>query len=315
MRINIAEPCHENWEGMVTNPNGKLCSKCDKTVYDFSSYTDSEIINFFKDGPKVCGRFSGTQLGRDLSPRTTLSPSWAIAACGLLLMPSGALNAQNNNTLPPDSSQETVSQISVQLTRVINATFNEANTREACISRMRIKIDSFSIDVDIDSSRKASVTIPQAYSGERVDVELFNIQGDTFRIDSVNTVMGDLSFYQFGNSWTYLNPIKWDLHDYILPEYRTMGIPMQMEHVWGPPIMPSVFVSNPVDTPKTGTMGDTILSEALTNPDSNKRPVMRNMGSRKEQGTDFGPWVIGIIIGLGGILALAWRKFKNKIRA
>ena len=193
MRINIAEPCHENWDGMGSNPNGKHCSKCDKTVYDFSRFTDAEIIDFFKADPKVCGRFTSTQLGRDLSPRTTLSPSWAIAACGLLLMSSGALNAQNNNTLPLDSSQQTVSQISVQLPRLINATFSEAITQEACISKMRIKIDSFAIDVDIDSSRNASVTIPQTLSGERVDVELFDVKGSSFRLDSVNLGMGDIS--------------------------------------------------------------------------------------------------------------------------
>jgi hypothetical protein len=318
MRINIAEPCHENWDVMGPNPNGKHCSKCDKTVYDFSRYTDSEIIDFFKTGPKVCGRFAGTQLGRDLSPRTTLSPKWAIAACGVLLLSSASLNAQNNPQLSKDSSQETVSQqTSVILNTVINATFNEASTRDACISRMRIKIDSFSIDVDIDSSRKTSVTIPQTLSAERVDVELFNIKGDTFHLDSVNLGTGNLVFIPLANGrWMYTNPLNyyvWSIPD--PPIYQYMGIPMQSEYVWGPPIMPNVLISNPVDTSIVFTYGDTVLTEALVNPDSNKRPVMRNMGIRKKQGTDYGPWVIGIIIGLGGILALAWRRIKNKIRA
>ena len=314
MRINIAEPCHENWEGMSPNPQGKHCSKCDKTVYDFSRHTDSEIIDFFKTGPKVCGRFTGTQLGRDLSPRTSLSPSWAIAACGLLLLSTGSLNAQSNNTLPLDSNQQNVSQISVQLTRVINATFSEASTREASISKMRIKIDSFSIDVDIDSSRKASVTIPQTLSGERVDVELFDAKGASFRLDSINLGMGDISFYQLGSAWSYLNPIKWDFNEF-LPDYRAMGIPMQSEYVWGATFLPTIVVADPIDTSIVFTYGDTILSEAEVKPDSNKRVVMGGISIPKKQGFQFGPWIIGGIIGLGGLIFLAWRKFKNKIKA
>lgn len=313
MRINIAEPCHENWEGMSPNPQGKHCSKCDKTVYDFSRYTDSEIINFFKTGPKVCGRFSDTQLGRDLSPRTTLSPSWAIAACGVLLLSAGPLNAQSNNTLPLDSNQQTVSQISVQLTRVINATFSEASTREASISKMRIKIDSFSIDVDIDSSRKASVTIPQTLSGERVDVELFDAKGASFRLDSINLGMGDISFFQLGPVWTYLNPIK---YEWKFPEYpviSSMGIPSL--YIWGPSFLPTIVVANPIDTSIVFTYGDTVLSEAEAKPDSNKRVVMGGISIPKKQGFKLGPWIIGGIIGLGGLIFLAWRKFKNKIRA
>jgi hypothetical protein len=314
MRINIAEPCIENWDGMGPNPQGKHCSKCETTVYDFSSYTDSEIINFFEDGPKVCGRFKGTQLGRDLSPRTNLSSKWALAACGVLLLSSASLNAQNEVQVSKDISQEAVSQISVQLTRVINATFNEASTREACISRMRIKIDSFLIDVDIDSSRKASVTIPQSLSGERVDVELFNIEGDTFYLDSVNLGMGEIVFSPMASgAWTYNIPFK---YEWIIPEppiIHYMGIPSP--YIWGPTITPNLFVTSPVDTPFVVTMGDTILSEAVTNPDSNKRTVMGNIGIPKKQGFKLGPWTIGILIGLIGLMALAWRKFKNKIKA
>jgi hypothetical protein len=92
-----------------------------------------------------------------------------------------------------------------------------------------------------------------------------------------------------------------------------MGIPSP--YIWGSPILPNVFLSNPVDTPYLVTMGDTVLTEALVNLDSNKRIVMGGVNNRKKQGSYFGPWLIGIIIGLGGIIALAWRKFKSKIKA
>jgi hypothetical protein len=62
-------------------------------------------------------------------------------------------------------------------------------------------------------------------------------------------------------------------------------------------------------------MGDTVLSKELVNPDSNKRTVMGNIIIPKKQGFKPGPWTIGILIGLSGLMFWAWRKFKNKIKA
>jgi hypothetical protein len=315
MRIDIKEPCNENWDGMGPNLQGKHCSKCEKTVYDFSNYSDSEIIDFFKSGPNVCGRFSGTQLGRDLTHTRSFSPKWTIAACGLLFLSSVSLNAQNNPQVSKDSSQEAVSQMSVVLTRVINATFNEASTRDACISRMRIKIDSFAIEVDIDSSHKSSVTVPQTLSGERVDVELFNIKGDTFHLDSVHLGMGDIVFIPMANGrWMYTNPLNY--YVWSIPEppiIHSMGIPSP--YIWGPTFLPTIVVAKPIDTSIVLKMGDTVLSKELVNPDSNKRTVMGNIIIPKKQGFKLGPWTIGILIGLSGLMFWAWRKFKNKIKA
>ena len=70
----------------------------------------------------------------------------------------------------------------------------------------------------------------------------------------------------------------------------------------------------------TNTLGfklieDTVLSETEVKPDTNKRPLLRNKMVRTKQGFKLGPWIIGGIIGLGGLIFLAWRKFKNKIKA
>jgi hypothetical protein len=79
--------------------------------------------------------------------------------------------------------------------------------------------------------------------------------------------------------------------------------------------MPSVFVTNPIDTSIVFTYGDTVLSEAEAKPATNKQVVMGNIGIPKKQGFKFGPWTIGLLISLIGLMALAWRKFKNKIKA
>ncbi len=67
--ISIPNPCHENWESMKPNEQGRHCFSCEKTVIDFTSMADYEIIDYFKRNKNGCGRFTSTQLQKsyDLS--------------------------------------------------------------------------------------------------------------------------------------------------------------------------------------------------------------------------------------------------------
>ena len=44
-KLNIAEPCAENWDTMTPTDCGKFCAACQKSVVDFSSMTDREIYD------------------------------------------------------------------------------------------------------------------------------------------------------------------------------------------------------------------------------------------------------------------------------
>src|SRR5579885_2441057 len=53
---------------MTSNDQGRHCASCNKTVIDFSLYTDRELVNFFKNVDKstVCGRISSYQANRTI---------------------------------------------------------------------------------------------------------------------------------------------------------------------------------------------------------------------------------------------------------
>ncbi len=66
LKISIPTPCHQDWQAMKPNEQGRHCNSCAKTVIDFTSMSDDEVKHFFlnKKEEKVCGRFKNVQLSR-----------------------------------------------------------------------------------------------------------------------------------------------------------------------------------------------------------------------------------------------------------
>ena len=79
IQIRISEPCQENWHNMTPTEQGRFCGLCQKTVVDFTSMTDKELLDYFsKAAPHTCGRFSNDQLNKDLKPTAIKKRfSWA----------------------------------------------------------------------------------------------------------------------------------------------------------------------------------------------------------------------------------------------
>jgi hypothetical protein len=67
LQLNIAEPCHENWQNMTPQEQGRFCGSCQKTVVDFTMMSDLQVLNYFlKADHNVCGRFANDQLNKEL---------------------------------------------------------------------------------------------------------------------------------------------------------------------------------------------------------------------------------------------------------
>lgn len=64
IKISIPEPCHEDWNKMIPNKNGRFCQSCSKTVVDFTTMLPDDIKNYFLEnrGKSICGRIKQSQL-------------------------------------------------------------------------------------------------------------------------------------------------------------------------------------------------------------------------------------------------------------
>lgn len=63
-KLTIPKPCHEDWNQMTPNEQGKFCSSCAKTVVDFTKMNTHEIQEYFRSNAekKICGHFYRKQL-------------------------------------------------------------------------------------------------------------------------------------------------------------------------------------------------------------------------------------------------------------
>jgi hypothetical protein len=90
IQLNVASPCHEDWGAMTQQEKGRFCGQCQKTVIDFTTWSDTDLFQFFtkQSTGNVCGRFFRNQLQKELHlPPQPKSRLYRIAiACGLTLM-------------------------------------------------------------------------------------------------------------------------------------------------------------------------------------------------------------------------------------
>lgn len=90
IQISIPQPCHEDWNKMTPQQQGRFCDSCQKCVVDFTGFSDADLYSFFTEhkGQKVCGRINSHQLNKQINiphqPNSALY-RWMMAA-GLALV-------------------------------------------------------------------------------------------------------------------------------------------------------------------------------------------------------------------------------------
>lgn len=67
LHIHVPKHCEQQWEQMQPSAGGNFCSSCEKTVIDFTGFSDQQLMEYFKDRASgVCGRFNTNQLEQAL---------------------------------------------------------------------------------------------------------------------------------------------------------------------------------------------------------------------------------------------------------
>ncbi|AMM51018.1 hypothetical protein TH61_07220 [Rufibacter sp. DG15C] len=104
LTVTVPEPCHEDWNAMTRQDEGRFCHNCQKTVVDFTSMTDAEVVRWLtKQEGNTCGRFTEKQLARELVATKASAQSWTWRAVALGLsawLSTKTAEAQTKNNTP-----------------------------------------------------------------------------------------------------------------------------------------------------------------------------------------------------------------------
>lgn len=62
MKLQMPQPCHENWNKMTQFEQGRFCNSCSKIIYDFTDFSTDEIVDFINNSTDmVCGRIQSNR--------------------------------------------------------------------------------------------------------------------------------------------------------------------------------------------------------------------------------------------------------------
>lgn len=194
INLSIPKPCHEKWENLLPTSNGGYCSRCKKEVTDFTKWSDSQILAYFKERRQpTCGRLRKDQLklySTDNNPHHSfkflpvsffgitllLSSNRAEATekkvPGVEITSFSKAAAQNNKIVVRDTS----------ITRVITGTI-KAEEDQAPLPGVNILLKNSDIGTASDVDGKFLIKIPNS---KESDVLVISFIGYETQEKSVN---------------------------------------------------------------------------------------------------------------------------------
>lgn len=211
---------------MTPENNGRHCSSCSKVVVDFTSMSENQIKEFFRNNTgKLCGRIHVHQLNPKYTYPSSYKAPWyahrilQYALSGLLTLKVAELSAVEGQSINPDKislikndiyAGKNISTPTAKTKKIIagkvlghnghkleNATVNITETGQTVLTDSNGR---FSIELP-DNYKEAQITITISYSVyeseiQVVDISTFPVKKLTvhmkFRDDHI--IMGDIKY-------------------------------------------------------------------------------------------------------------------------
>ncbi len=114
-KITIPKPCQENWLEMTPLEQGRFCQLCQKNVFDFTTASDREILEAYNYDHQLCGRFTTSQLNRELFIRKEKSSIWVAATSAIVsFIGLGTNETQSQETIKVEQTDKKVLNDSIE---------------------------------------------------------------------------------------------------------------------------------------------------------------------------------------------------------
>ena len=156
VNITIPKPCHENWHEMTVAEKGRFCNSCQKTVYDFTHFSNRQLIQKINSESNICGRFLASQLDKDLRVPKEKSSIWIAGVSGILSFLSlgnqeiyAQENVKTEQTEEKNNVEKTINNSSVPDIEITGFVFDEGKL-PLPVASVTIEGKSISSKTDFD---------------------------------------------------------------------------------------------------------------------------------------------------------------------
>ena len=172
LQLTIPEPCHESWQQMTPTEQGRFCNACAKEVIDFSTMTDTQVLNYFTNltHENVCGRALPEQLDRTISrpeqPKKRLFWYWNYMVMFFMFFGKGN-SAKAQGGIKRTTCMQTVTPADIDIIKSTNV--NNALAGKVAGYAVNRIITGKVTDIDGNPVSFASVKIKGTNTGVSVD--------------------------------------------------------------------------------------------------------------------------------------------------
>lgn len=169
-KLNIENPCGQDWDLMTQNHIGKYCSHCSKTVIDFTSLSDKEVLDIISQtSDKVCGRLTKEQIDRPFLYKQPMAFSkfYNLLTGIILLFTSEKAFANERNPIYKIINQRKFIQLEEvkeedftrdTLKNIVQGKVIDRDTKEVIpLAKVSIKGTDISINADIEGKFKLHI--------------------------------------------------------------------------------------------------------------------------------------------------------------
>jgi hypothetical protein len=170
--ISIKEPCTQNWDEMSPDNSGRFCASCQKTVVDFTKFSDEELSVHFQQLKNFgCGRFTERQLSIPIPQRPGRLTFWAVnkfAAASLIASLGFPFKADAQVIITPTHNipeREVANPVPEKLT-VIKGIVKDENGEEIPGATITVKDTDWGTVSDIDG--RFQLELPQQDSAYKL---------------------------------------------------------------------------------------------------------------------------------------------------
>ena len=156
--LSVPFACTESWDAMSPVHQGRHCSTCQTTVYDFANMSDAELVSFFENykGNHLCGRVACVQSKVLEKSRKTARRSFSLRAVfvGLSLIAGLSVEMRAGNIDP--------SQFENPIQMGSNPINNEPILSYGLTGRVltkNVEFNATTLDLYVKNEKKLSITV------------------------------------------------------------------------------------------------------------------------------------------------------------